>query len=276
MIAILLALLLVSGPAPAAARPADQQSPPGVPAAQPSQASPATQDQKAPPSAQDQAASTLAQDISTASYYELVAWCQQLGLDDSGSRHDLQARLAKNFGVSLPAVTATPKRTITVRSARESEYYTQTDSKEKYVMLRGDVVIEVRDEKDGTLQAIKADTVTYNQTRSKVSAQGNVTYSLTRGGQTDTFTGQSLDFDLESSEAVFYDGSTTRSIKRSGTDIPYSFKGETITRFSNDTVILQNGSFTSSSTRTTRSTTSRHPPSGCWTPASGRSRTSCS
>jgi lipopolysaccharide assembly outer membrane protein LptD (OstA) len=230
MIAFLLALLISCAPAPATAQTAPPQP-------QPAQGSP-----------DEAAASTLSQDISTAGYYELVAWCQQLGLDDAGSRHDLQQRLANHFAVSLPAVTAAPKRTITVRGARESEYYTQSDVNEKYVLLRGDVNIEVRDEKDGTLQAIKADTVTYNQTRGKVSAQGGVSYSLTRGGQTDTFTGQSLDFDLESSEAVFYDGSTRRAIKRAGTDVPYSFKGQTITRFSNDTVILQNGSFTSSST----------------------------
>ena len=59
-----------------------------------------------PGAAQDGATSwfprTLAQDISTASYYELVAWCDQLGLDDSGSRKDLQARLAAHFYVTLP------------------------------------------------------------------------------------------------------------------------------------------------------------------------------
>jgi hypothetical protein len=224
MIALLVALLLACSPGPAAAQTTAPQKP------------------------EDAAAATLSQDIATASYYELVAWCRQLSLDESGARRDLQQRLALHFGVSLPAVAAAPKRIITVRSARESEYYTLADVNEKYVLLRGNVTIEVRDEQDGTLQAIRADTITYNQTRGKVSAQGNVSYSLTRGGQTDTFTGQSLDFDLETSEAVFYDGSTRRAIKRAGGEVPYSFKGETITRFSNDTVILQNGSFTSSNT----------------------------
>ena len=134
-----------------------------------------------------------------------------------------------------------------MRSARQSEYFTQSESGEKYVLLRGDVVVEVKDQ-DGTLQVIKAGSLTFNQTRRTMSAVGDVTYTLTKGGQTDTFTGQSLDFNLDSSEAVFYDGSTRTVVKRAEGDISYTFSGETITRVSNDTIILQNGSFTSSET----------------------------
>ena len=204
--------------------------------------------EKAPPTAEEMVANTLAEDIATASYYELVTWCDQLGLDDSGSRSDLQARLAAHYKVTLPQAAAPGKRIVTVRSARQSEYFTQKDSDEKYVLLRGDVVVEVRDTKDDTLQVIKAASLTFNQTRRTMSAVGGVTYTLTRAGQTDTFTGESLDFDLDSSEAIFYGGSTRRVIKRNGTEVPYTFHGETITRVSNDTVILQKGGFTSSDT----------------------------
>ncbi|HET6449778.1 MAG TPA: hypothetical protein VFI08_00650, partial [Spirochaetia bacterium] len=169
---------------------------------------------KAAPTAQAMVADTTARDISTASYYELVTWCRQLGLDDSGSRSDLQNRLASHYKVTLPAVPAPGRRSVTVRSARQSEYFTQADTGEKYVILRGDVVVEVKDNKDGTLQSIKAASLTFNQTRRTMSAVGDVTYTLTRGGQTDTFTGQSLDFDIDSSEAVFYDGSTRRLVKQ--------------------------------------------------------------
>ena len=203
---------------------------------------------KAPPTAEEMIANTLAEDISTASFYELVTWCDQLGLDDSGARKDLQARLAAHYKVTLPEAAAPGKRIVTVRSARQSEYFTQKDSGEKYVLLRGDVVVEVRDSKDDTLQVIKAASLTFNQTRRTMSAVGGVTYTLTRAGQTDTFTGESLDFDLDSSEAIFYGGSTRRVIKRNGAEVPYTFNGETITRVSNDTVILQKGGFTSSDT----------------------------
>ncbi len=168
---------------------------------------------------------TTARDISTASYYELYTWCEQLGLDTSGSRKELQARLAGFYKVTLPEPAAPGRRSITVRSARQSEYYTQKETGEKYVVLRGDVVVEVKDTKDDTLQVIKAASLTFNQTRRTMSAVGDVTYSLTRGGQTDTFTGQSLDFDLDSSEAIFYDGATRRVMKQTTGEVPYTFAG---------------------------------------------------
>ncbi|MGA2641200.1 MAG: hypothetical protein ABSG21_09895, partial [Spirochaetia bacterium] len=244
MIAAVLALLLLAAAPQATAQDAGAPAPPAATPAAPG----TTPETKAAPTAQELLAGTLAKDISTASYYELVTWCEQLGLDDSGSRKDLQARLARHFSVTLPEAVVPGKRSVTVRSARQSEYFTQSDSGEKYVLLRGDVIVEVKDQSDGTVQVIKAASLTFNQTRRTMSAVGDVTYTLTRGGQTDTFTGQSLDFNLDSSEAVFYDGSTRRVVKRSGADVSYTFAGDTITRVSNDTVILKNGAFTSSET----------------------------
>jgi hypothetical protein len=234
------------GTASPGAAPSTGAPSPAAPSAPTPAATPAPA--KVAPTAQDLLAGTLAKDINSASYYELVIWAEQLGLDDTGSRKDLQARLAKHFSVTLPEAPAPGRRSVTVKSARQSEYFTQSDTNEKYVLLRGDVVVEVRDQSNGTLQVIKAARLTFNQTRRTMSAVGDVTYTLTRNGQTDTFTGQSLDFDLDSSEAVFYDGSTRRIVKRDGTDIPYTFAGETITRMSNDTVILKKSAFTSSET----------------------------
>ena len=250
MIAALLALLLMSVSPHVSAQEAGAPPPPTTaPTEAPSATTPTTTPPaaKPAPTAQELLAGTLAKDITTASYYELVTWCEQLGLDDSGSRKELQARLAQHFSVTLPDAPAPGKRSVTVRSARQSEYFTQTETGEKYVLLLGDVVVEVKDQ-DGTLQVIKGASLTFNQTRRTMSAVGDVTYTLTRGGQTDTFTGQSLDFDLDSSVAVFYDGSTRRIIKRPDSDVSYTFAGQTITRMSNDTVILQKGAFTSSET----------------------------
>jgi hypothetical protein len=250
MIAALLAFLLLAASPRAAAQDAAPPPPVAQPSTEaPSGATPSTpSESKAKPSAQELLSATLGSDIETASYYELVSWCDQLGLDDTGSRKELQARLARHFSVSLPKVSIPGKRTITVRSARQSEYFTQQETQEKYVLLRGEVVVEVKDQSDGTLQVIKAASLTFNQTRRTMSAVGDVTYTLTRGGQTDTFTGESLDFNLDTSEAVFYNGSTRRVVKRPGGDLTYTFSGETITRVSDDTVILKHGAFTSSET----------------------------
>jgi hypothetical protein len=249
MIAVMLALLLFVAPGALAADDGTVSSGGSASTGAPPGASAGAAAAPAPEKTADElVTSTLAQDIATASYYELAAWCLQLGLDDAGSRADLQARLAKHYGVTLPPPPAAQGKTVTIRSAREAAYTTEESSKEKYLTLRGDVVLEVKDDKNGTLQVIQAASLTYNQTRRTVSALGNVTYTLTKGDQTDTFTGASLAFDLDTSEAVFYDGSNTRVVNRGGASIPYTFQGRTITRLSNDTVIMKDGSFTTSTT----------------------------
>jgi lipopolysaccharide assembly outer membrane protein LptD (OstA) len=248
MTVLLLALLLAFTPVNADAEEAVPVEA-TVPAetAAPAETAVAGEEKQAPkPTAEELAASTLVQDIVTASYYELVTWCRELKIDDSGSRQDLIKRLAGHYALTLPAEKKEAAQTITVRSARESEYYTIEEVHEKYVVLRGDVELEVKDQADGSVQVIKAATVTFNQTRRTMSAEGNVSYSLTRSGQTDTFVGKSLDFNLDTGEAVFYDGRTTRNMKGKGGDIPFTFMGERITRLANDTVIMRNGSFTSS------------------------------
>jgi hypothetical protein len=243
MIAVVLALLLFVAPGALAADSGSVSS--GSSSSGSDQAAPAPEPAK---TAEELVSSTLAQDIATASYYELAAWCLQVGLDDAGSRTDLQTRLASHFGVTLPTPPAAQGKTVTIRSAREAAYTTDDASKEKYLTLRGDVVLEVKDDQAGTLQVIQAASLTYNQTKRTVSALGNVTYTLTHGDQTDTFTGASLAFNLDTSEAVFYDGSNTRVVNRAGAGVPYTFKGKTITRLSNDTVIMKDGSFTTSPT----------------------------
>ncbi len=250
MIRVLLALLLALNTASLGAQEGSASPAPAGTAEGPAAATApeAPPPEETPKTADELVSSTLARDIATASYYELTAWCLQLGLDDAGSRTDLQARLAAHYGVTLPAPPTAEGKTVTIRSAREASYTTDERAGEKYLSLRGDVVLEVKDEANGTLQEIKAASLTYNQTRRKVSAVGNVTYTLTHGNQTDTFTGASLAFDLDSSEAVFYDGSTTRIVNRGGKSIPYTFQGATITRLTNDTVILQEGNFTTSDT----------------------------
>jgi lipopolysaccharide assembly outer membrane protein LptD (OstA) len=187
---------------------------------------------------------TLAGDIRTASYYELVAWCRSLGLEESGSRKDLQARLAAHYHVSLEEPKAKEGRRITVRSAKDSQYFTLEAVGEKYVVLRGDVVLEIADPQTDAVQQIKTQSLTFNQTRNTVTATGGVEYSITQSGKTQTFSGVSLTFNVESGEGAFYDGKTTRQQKRGEKDVTFSFQGTTITRLDNDTVIMDEGSIT--------------------------------
>ncbi len=259
MVILLAAILLVSptaaraqdAPLPAAAEPTASQASesPAQPDAEAPQAAEAPETSEAPEGAvvtsAQLASSTLGEDIATASYYELVAWCRELGIDDAGSREELQQKLAKALKAELPAKAAAAKKAISVRSARESEYFTITEIEEKYVTLTGDVVVEVRDESNGALHAISASRILYNQTLGIVTAEGAVSYSLTQGGKTELFEGESLSFDIETSEAVFYNGQTSKSANRAGADLMYFFRGETISRMANDTVVLSTGSFTS-------------------------------
>ena len=198
------------------------------------------------PTAESLEADTLGADIASASYYELVSWCDRLGLEDSGSRKDLQARLVDHYKVKLPLEAVKGKRVISVKSARESQYYTLAEVNEKYVVLRGGVDIEIRDETHGSVEEVKANSVTYNQTRHTMSAQGDVSYSITKGKETQNYTGKSFSFDLDSSEGVFYDGTTTKDTTQGQTKLTYTFAGTTISRLSNNTVILNDGSFTTS------------------------------
>ena len=175
-----------------------------------------------------------------------MSWCDRLGLDDSGSRKDLQARLADHYKVKLPLEAIKGQRVISVKSARESQYYTLPEVNEKYVVLRGGVDIEIRDQTHGSVEEVKADNVTYNQTRHTMSAQGDVSYTITKGQETQNYTGKSFSFDLDSSEGVFYDGTTTKDTTQGDTKLTYTFAGTTISRLSNNTVILKDGSFTTS------------------------------
>jgi hypothetical protein len=197
------------------------------------------------PTADELEGRTLASDIASASYYELVAWCRSLGLDETGGRVELQQRLATALGVQLPGPGPAPRRTVTVRSARESQYFTISEVDQKYVTLTGDVVVEVRDTEGGAVHEIRASRILYNQSRGVVTADGGVSYTLTRAGRTESFEGASLSFDMESSEAVFYDGRSSKSSTRNGAEVTYFFTGRTISRLDNDTVVMEDGSFSS-------------------------------
>jgi hypothetical protein len=225
--AALLAVLAVAAAA---------QEPSPIPA--PAAATPA-------PAATELLAGTLGTDVDTASFYELVAWCRSLGLPESGSRRELQERLRGHYGLPASAEPVAPGRTVTVRSARSAEYFTIERADESYLVLSGDVVVELRDAEAGATHTIRAGRLTYNQTRRTLSASGGVAYTLEEGGRTESFEGRSLSLDLDTWEAAFTGGKTSKTQSRGGRELTFTFEGESITRLSGDQVVLEEGSFTS-------------------------------
>ena len=83
---------------------------------------------------------TLALDIQTADYYELIAWCRQLGLAERGARKDLQNRLYAFYGIKPSQEPAEkPGTRIVVESARSTENFTIDRIDESYLRLAGGI-----------------------------------------------------------------------------------------------------------------------------------------
>jgi len=227
----------------------------------------AAEEPKRKPTVEELTADTLPMDIETASYYELFTWCRSLGLDFGGGRKELQDRLRSFYKIGLTADTPIASeaggpsagagaakdgnlegakgRKITVKSAKTSQYFTEKETGEKYVHLTGDIHVEVKDEKSGSMHIVKAQSLTYNMTRNMVTAHGEVEYTLDKGTSKEVFRGASLTFNLDTWEGVFYDGETSQKKTVDGKEIEFHFKGKVTSRLANDTVILEEGSFTS-------------------------------
>ncbi|MCX7029750.1 MAG: LPS-assembly protein LptD, partial [Spirochaetes bacterium] len=235
MIAVLLAFLIAAA---GIGKAAAQELPPAGPAAVEDAGKPAQ-------GAADLVAGTLAKDIETASFYELIAWCRSLGLAESGSRRELQERLRNHYGLPAAGEPAAPGRTVTVRSARSAEYFTVEQADETYLVLSGDVVVELRDAEAGATHTIRAGRLIFNQARRTLSAGGGVEYTLEEGGRTETFEGRSLSLDLDTWEAAFTDGRTSKTQSRGDRELTFTFEGTSITRLAGDQVVLEEGEFTS-------------------------------
>jgi|GEM_PF-1423599 len=217
---------------------------------------------------------TLRLDIDSSTYYELYAWCKQIGIDTSGDVNQLKSKLyqyfkikeitppspeqkedtVKNLETSKPPEvikTGTEKKAskiIIIKSANDSEYLKIEDINEKYLYLKGNVYVQVVDKDQDVIHEIMAHRIILNQTENFITAQENVTYSIIRGkNQPEVFKGESFSFNLNTWEGVFFKGSGTSSGEvKQGQSIQFTFYGDTISRLSNDTVILDNGGVTSS------------------------------
>ncbi|MBN1686110.1 MAG: hypothetical protein JW852_05620 [Spirochaetales bacterium] len=190
----------------------------------------------------------MALDLRTATYFELVAWCERLGLSARGSRTELQRRLEEHYG--LPRQTATPGeeggREIEIESADGSRYYDIDEPPEKYLQLFGNVVLVLLDDENDTVHRITSDRIIYNQTINSITAAGNLTYVLEQESGTETFTGESLTVNLDDWQGVFISGTSKTERTVDEEKLIFFYTGKTIYRLADDTVIMKQGNITSS------------------------------
>ncbi|MDR0403850.1 MAG: hypothetical protein LBH35_09715, partial [Treponema sp.] len=122
-------------------------------------------------------------DIATSSLTELADWCRSLGLSEGGTKEELAARLRSHYRVDNAASGEEPggesseeesaggvaasggeqNLTITINSARTSEYNSLETVHEEYVRLRGGVSVSLRD--GDAVHTLGADEILYNRTR---------------------------------------------------------------------------------------------------------------
>ncbi|GHV05862.1 hypothetical protein FACS189485_13500 [Spirochaetia bacterium] len=178
-------------------------------------------------------------DIKTSTLAELAAWCRSLGLSEGGTRDDLARRLRDHFKVPLvPAGASAPgnKKTITIESARSTEYFTLDVVDEEYARLRGDVIVSLKDGE--ALHRITAREILYNRTRNLLTAEGGVTYVKEEGDTVETFRGDNITVNLDNWSSVFMNSVSEKSLKNDETT--YRFAGTVISRSDEEVTILTN------------------------------------
>ncbi len=192
--------------------------------------------------------STLDLDIRTASYYELVAWCRSLGLDEQGTKQDLIARIRQAYKLP-PGEAATAKnegRTITVESAQQTSYFSVKEANEDYVRLSGGVVVILRDDKTSSVHRIEAQEILFNKTKNYITAKGKIVYTVKKPDTTEYFYGDSLTFDLNTWKGDFLNGINTRPVKTGTDSLTYYFSADSIDKNEGSVLVLNNGEITSS------------------------------
>jgi hypothetical protein len=195
--------------------------------------------------AEDLVRDTLGADIDTAGYYELIAWCRELGLADTGSSQDLRQRLYTHFhlepkagGEKKPA-----KRILEIMSARSTEYFTIEPIDENNVLLQGDVLVELREQ--DVVHRIKAQKVLLNQSANLLTAEGGLEYTFRRGEQEEVFRGERITFDVESWEGVFFSGGMEGDRDVGGKKVRFRFEADSIAKLRGNAVVLDRGIITS-------------------------------
>lgn len=190
---------------------------------------------------------TLAQDILTASFRDLIAWNASLELSTRGGRRELEDRLFEYYGVTRPPEEAPGEGDeIIIEAARSSRYFTIESPDENYLVLRGGVIVQMREGGTDVRHRIEADQVIYNQDRNTLSAMGEITYTVEGEGSSEVFSGRSLQFSLDSWDGIFIDGEILRSDGQTEDGEQFAVQGDRISRSPEDITVVEDGSITSS------------------------------
>ncbi|MFW6329143.1 MAG: hypothetical protein ACOC28_03530, partial [Alkalispirochaetaceae bacterium] len=190
---------------------------------------------------------TLAQDILTAGFRDLIAWNASLDLSTRGGRRELEDRLFDYYGVPRPEEEEREEgNEIIIEAARSSRYFTLEAPEEEYLVLRGGVIVQMREAEGDVRHRIAADQVIYNQERNTLSALGDITYTVEGDGTTETFTGRSLQFSLDSWDGVFIDGESRRQDGETPEDEEFAVRGRRLSRSPEEITVVEQGRITSS------------------------------
>ncbi len=200
---------------------------------------------------------TLLLDIETANYYDLVIWANRMGIEPTGNIDEIRSKLFTYYNISpdIKNKSLDNTRSIIIESARELNYINDITIDQNYVILEGEVLLVMIDPDKNTSHRIKADKVIFNQSEKTVSAYGNIEYEIIKENDTEYFHGESLVFEIETWEGIFFKGvsENNREIEDKGVvlfeNVPFYFSGEHIYRSSDDRIILNKGSITSSTNK---------------------------
>ena len=192
---------------------------------------------------------TLPLDISLSEYFDLLAWCRMLGLDETGSQESLRQRLYNFYSVSPPGKDDPDEDSniLTLKDSDILDYRTVEDRTN--ISFTGEVELSFSDN-SGTVHRIYADILDFNQDEQIISAYGNVRYELFKEGDDtpEIFRGNSLTFDIDSWAGLFFRGMSERETsitdKTDNEAIKFYYYGDVIYRSAGDTVILDDGSIT--------------------------------
>jgi hypothetical protein len=206
------------------------------------------------------AASPVLSAQSQLSYEDLVRIARENGIDSSGSRVVLEARLGELLELADDRSQVLPPESQVLAEVEraDSASYLRRDSGDE-LELQGGVIIAVDDEQFSLRHYISADLLLYNQSLGQLSAEGNVRYEMSgESGQRDRFYGEKLLFLLDENETLFVDGegeadnaidSEASSIysRLGGEDeLDYRFAARFITRNQNNVIIMDDGMISSS------------------------------